>query len=88
MPTNIKQIEFLARAIVNRLEDRGLVEFGDAEIGIQIVTRTLEDNFQAYDPIEMEARGRLAKTMGDLEPSDSELAEEMQRVAAERNFAL
>ena len=56
MPTNIKQIEFLARAIVNRLEDRGLVEFGDAEIGIQIVTRTLEDNFQAYDSIEMEAR--------------------------------
>jgi len=88
MPTNIKQIEFLARAIVNRLEDRGLVEFGDAEIGIQIVTRTLEDNFQAYDSIEMEARGRLAKTMGDREPSDSELAEEMQRVAAERNFAL
>jgi len=26
--TNIKQIEFLARAIVNRLEDRGLVRFG------------------------------------------------------------
>ena len=65
MPTNIKQIEFLARAIVNRLEDRGLVEFGDAEIGIQIVTRTLEDNFQAYDSIEAEARGRLAKTMGE-----------------------
>lgn len=88
MPTNIKQIEFLARAIVNRLEDRGLVEFGDAEIGIQIVTRTLEDNFQAYDSIEMEARGRLAKTIGEREPSDSEVAEEMGRVAAERNFIL
>jgi hypothetical protein len=88
MPTNIKQIEFLARAIVNRLEDRGLVEFGDAEIGIQIVTRTLEDNFQAYDSIEMEARGRLAKTMGEREPSDSEVADEMVRVATERNFVL
>ena len=88
MPTNIKQIEFLARAIVNRLEDRGLVEFGDAEIGIQIVTRTLEDNFQAYDSIENEARGRLAKTMGEREPSDSEVADEMVRVATERNFVL
>jgi hypothetical protein len=88
MPTNIKQIEFLARAIVNRLEDRGLVEFGDAEIGIQIVTRTLEDNFQAYDSIEMEARGRLAKTIGEREPSDSEVADEMARVATERNFVL
>jgi hypothetical protein len=88
MPTNIKQIEFLARAIVNRLEDRGLVEFGDAEIGIQIVTRTLEDNFQAYDSIEMEARGRLAKTIGEREPSDSEVADEMVRVATERNFVL
>ena len=56
MATNIRQVEFLARAIVNRLEDRGLVEFGDAEIGIQIVTRTLEENFQAYDSIEQEAR--------------------------------
>jgi hypothetical protein len=88
MATNIKQIEFLARAIVNRLEDRGLVEFGDAEIGIQIVTRTLEDNFQAYDSIEAEARVRLAKTMGEREPSDSEVADEMARVAAERNFVL
>jgi hypothetical protein len=88
MPTNIKQIEFLARAIVNRLEDRGLVEFGDAEIGIQIVTRTLEDNFQAYDSIEMEARGRLAKTIGEREPSDNEVADEMVRVATERNFVL
>ena len=88
MPTNIRQIEFLARAIVNRLEDRGLVEFGDAEIGIQIVTRTLEDNFQAYDSIELEARGRLARSIGEREPTDNELAEEMQRVAMERNFTL
>ena len=88
MPTNIRQVEFLARAIVNRLEDRGLVEFGDAEIGIQIVTRTLEDNFQAYDSIEQEARGRLARTMPGREPSDEELTREMERVASERNFVL
>lgn len=88
MPTNIRQIEFLARAIVNRLEDRGLVEFGDAEIGIQIVTRTLEDNFQAYDSIELEARGRLARSIGEREPTENEVAEEMQRVAMERNFTL
>ncbi|HJT16388.1 MAG TPA: hypothetical protein VJ853_03325 [Thermoanaerobaculia bacterium] len=87
MPTNIRQVEFLARAIVNRLEDRGLVEFGDAEVGIQIVTRTLEDNFQAYDSIEQEARVRLAKTMS-REPSDEELTREMERVASERNFVL
>lgn len=87
MPTNIRQIEFLARAIVNRLEDRGLVEFGDAEIGIQIVTRTLEDNFQAYDSIEQEARGRLAKAMS-RDPTDEELTAEMERVAAERDFVL
>jgi hypothetical protein len=85
---NIRQVEFLARAIVNRLEDRGLVEFGDAEIGIQIVARTLEDNFQAYDSIEQEARARLANSIGSREPSVSEVAEEMQRVAAERNFVL
>jgi hypothetical protein len=88
VPTNIRQVEFLARAIVNRLEDRGLVEFGDAEIGIQIVTRTLEENFQAYDSIEQEARGRLVKTIGAREPTDNEVAEEMARVAAERNFVL
>ncbi|HLJ74828.1 MAG TPA: hypothetical protein VKU62_09600 [Thermoanaerobaculia bacterium] len=87
MPTNIRQVEFLARAIVNRLEDRGLVEFGDAEVGIQIVTRTLEDNFQAYDSIEQEARTRLARTM-TREPSDEELTREMERVATERNFVL
>ena len=85
---NIRQIEFLARAIVNRLEDRGLVEFGDAEIGIQIVTRTLADNFQAYDPRKKEAGGRLGRSIGERDPSEQELAEEMGRVAAERNFVL
>ncbi len=73
---------------MNRLEDRGLVEFGDAEIGIQVVTRTLEDNFQMYDSIEHEARIRLSKSIGSREPSDSELTDEMRRVAADRGFTL
>jgi hypothetical protein len=88
MPTSIRQIEFLARSIVNRLEDRGLVEFVDAEIGIDVVTRTLEDNFAAYDAIESEARIRLAKSIGSREPNESEVAEAMRRVAAERNITL
>jgi hypothetical protein len=88
MSTTIRQIEFLARAIVNRLEDRGLVEFGDAEIGIQIVAKTLEDNFQAYDSIEQEARTRLTKTLGSREPSADQVEEEMKNVAAEKNFVL
>jgi hypothetical protein len=84
MATSGKQIEFLARAIVNRLEDRGLVEFGDAESGIILVAKTLEENFAAVDAIEQEARQRLAPR----EPSEPELMEEMRRVAAERNFVL
>jgi hypothetical protein len=88
MATSIRQIEFLARSIVNRLEDRGLVEFGDAEIGIDVVTRTLEENFAAYDAIEAEARIRLAKTIGTREPSENEVQEAMRKVALERNVTL
>jgi hypothetical protein len=88
MATSIRQIEFLARSIVNRLEDRGLVEFGDAEIGIDVVTRTLEENFAAYDAIEAEARVRLAKTIGTREPSENEVLEAMRKVALERNVTL
>jgi N-acetyl-anhydromuramyl-L-alanine amidase AmpD len=88
MPTSIRQIEFLARSIVNRLEDRGLVEFNDAEVGIDVVTKTLEDNFAAYDAIEAEARIRLVKSIGTREPSDVEVTEAMKRVAAERNVTL
>ena len=88
MPTSIRQIEFLARSIVNRLEDRGLVEFGDAEIGIDVVTRTLEENFAAYDAIEAEARIRLTKTIGTREPSENEVLEAMRKVAVERNVTL
>ena len=49
MAVNLKQIEFLARAIVNRLEDRGVVEFQDAEAGIHIVAQTLEENFRSVE---------------------------------------
>ena len=88
MTTGIRQIEFLARAIVNRLEDRGLVEFGDAEVIIQIVAKTLEDSFASYDTIEQEARVRLARSHGDREPSQEEVEEQMRAIAAEKNFIL
>ena len=88
MSTGIRQIEFLARAIVNRLEDRGLVEFGDAEVGIQIVAKALEDNFAAYDTIEQDARARLVKTIGSREPTQDEVEDEMRAVAAEKKFVL
>jgi hypothetical protein len=84
-----RRIEFLARSIVNRLEDRGLVEFGDAEAGIQVVIRTLEDNFSTADAIEQEARHRLAaSSTSRREPSESDLREEMRRLAVERGFIL
>ncbi len=78
-----KRIEFLARAIVNRLEDRGLVEFRDAEVGIIVVAKALEENFVTADSIEHEARQRL----GDR-ASNAQIEEEMRRIAAERNFIL
>jgi hypothetical protein len=87
MATTPRQIDFLARAIVNRLEDRGLVEFGDAEAGIQIVARALQENFAVGDAIEREARQRLMGG-GSREPSESALLEEMRKIATERNFVL
>ncbi|HEV7243212.1 MAG TPA: hypothetical protein VGQ36_28555 [Thermoanaerobaculia bacterium] len=77
------RVEFLARAIVNRLEDRGLVEFRDAEAGILVVTKALEENFAALDAIEQEARQRL----GDR-ASDQQIESEMRRIAAERDIIL
>src|SRR5688572_13321420 len=86
MTLSTRQIEFLARAIVNRLEDRGLVEFGDAEAGIDIVTRVLSDNFRAAEQIEHEARERLKNL--DRGCTQEELDLEMRKVAAEKSFAL
>ena len=87
MTTTPRQIDFLARAIVNRLEDRGLVEFGDAEAGIQIVVKTLQENFAVGEAIEREARQRLMGT-STREPSEAAIVEEMRKIAAERNFTL
>jgi hypothetical protein len=82
-----KQIEFLARALVNRLEDRGIVEFGDAEEGIQLVAIALERDFSAMDAIEQAARQRLAEK-SPKEPKADDLEAEMQRIATERGVIL
>jgi hypothetical protein len=84
--TNDRRTEFLARSLVNRLEDRGVVEFGDAEAAILVVTRTLGDNFIMVDAIEREARVRFNGRRKP--PTEDELSAEMRRIAAERNFIL
>jgi hypothetical protein len=76
-------VEFLSRAIVNRLEDRGLVEFQDAEAAILVVTKAIEENFAELDALGQEARQRL----GDR-ASDQQIESEMRRIAAERNVIL
>ena len=76
-------VEFLSRAIVNRLEDRGLVEFHDAEAAILVVTRAIEENFAELEALEQEARQRL----GDR-ASDQQIDSEMRRIAAERNVII
>jgi hypothetical protein len=78
-----RRVEFLARAIVNRLEDRGLVEWIDAEAGIVVVTKTLEENLLVVEVIERDARQKL----GDR-ATDGEVELEMRRIAAERNVTL
>jgi len=78
-----RRVEFLARAIVNRLEDRGLVEFRDAEAGILVVTKALEESFAEAEAVQREARRRL----GDR-ATDAQIEEEMQRIAAERKIVL
>ena len=78
-----RRVEFLARAIVNRLEDRGLVEFRDAEAGILVVTKALEESFAEAEAVEREARRRL----GDR-ATDAQVEEEMKKIAAERKIVL
>lgn len=82
-----KRTELLARAIVNRLEDRGLVELGDAEAGIQAVAKLLAESFATADAIEHEARQRFVRSSG-REPAEEELLERIRLVAADRNFTL
>lgn len=78
-----RRVEFLARAIVNRLEDRGLVEFLDAEAGILVVTKAIQENFAAIDALEREARQKLGERA-----TDQQVETEMQRIATERNIIL
>lgn len=78
-----RRVEFLARAIVNRLEDRGLVEFLDAEAGILVVTKAIEENFAAVEVLEREVRIRLGERA-----TDHQVETEMARLAVERNIVL
>lgn len=78
-----RRVEFLARAIVNRLEDRGLVEFVDAEAGILVVTKAIEENFGAIDALEREVRHRLGERA-----TEAQIDAEMARLALERNIIL
>jgi hypothetical protein len=80
---NARRSEFLARAIVNRLEDRGLVEFRDAEAAIIVVAKALEENFTAAEILEHEVRQRLGPRA-----SDQQVEDEMRRIANEKNFIL
>lgn len=86
MAYTTKQVELLARTIVNRLEDRGLVEFSDAEAGIEIVIRILTENFRGADAVASEVRERLARI--DRRVSEAELEEIIRKVAAERGFVV
>ena len=74
-------IEFLSRAIVNRLEDRGLVEFHDAEAAILVVTKAIEENFAGLEALEQQARQRLSDRA-----TEQQIESEMRRIAAERNI--
>jgi hypothetical protein len=86
MVASTRQIEFLARAIVNRLEDRGLAEFGDAESGIDVVMRVLTENFRTLDALVSEVRQKLSA--GGREPSGDELEAEVRRLGAERGLVV
>ena len=78
-----KRVEFLARAIVNRLEDRGVVEFVDAEAGIHVVTRVLGEDFAVLEQLERAAREKLGKRA-----TEQQIENEMRRLAAERGVIL
>ena len=82
-----RRIELLARAIANRLEDRGLVEFADAESAIGIVAKVIEEHLVIVEAIEQEARRRLASN-GDNDPADDVVQDEMRRLASERGITL
>ena len=78
-----RRVEFLARAIVNRLEDRAVVECLDAEAGIMVVARALQANFAEVEAIERAARQKLGRRA-----TDEQIDKEMRRIAAERDTIL
>ena len=86
MSVSPKQIEFLARAIVNRLEDRGMAEFSDAETGIAIVSRVLLGNLRQSHQIEVDAWDRLLATGSD--PDAAAVDDEIRRLADDRGVIL
>ncbi|HSP33633.1 MAG TPA: hypothetical protein VLU46_04890 [Thermoanaerobaculia bacterium] len=49
MSVNENKIELFARALVNRLEDRGIVEFRDAHEGLELVVRALTESLRWAD---------------------------------------
>ena len=77
MSATAKRIEFLARAIVNRLEDRGLMEFSDAEAVITVVAKALGDNFAAVAGHALLVHAEVGRAM------DDELVELLKRAGIE-----
>jgi hypothetical protein len=78
-----RRVEFLARAIVNRLEDRGVVEFIDAEAGILAVTKVLSEDAAAVNALERAARQKLGPRA-----TETQIENEMRRIAAEKGTIL
>ena len=73
----------MARAIVNRLEDRGVVEFHDAEAAITIVAMALQVDLAEIGAIEQEARQKLGSRA-----TDQQVEAEIRRIAAKRQIPL
>jgi hypothetical protein len=85
---NQKEIEYLARAIVNRLEDRGLVEFTDAEAGIEAVSRALAGSLRAIEAAETEVRERLARSGESREATEEEIDLALRQIVLDRGKSL
>lgn len=59
------------------------MEFVDAEAGILVVTKAIEENFGAIDALEREVRIRLGERA-----NEQQIEAEMARLALERNIIL
>lgn len=73
----------MARAVVNRLEDRGILEFRDAEAAIVIVARSLEADLAQLTALEQEARERLGPRA-----SEPQIDAEIRKLATKRHIPL